>query len=71
MRRDTLEKSTLPLEGIADALKALLDDIHMTLFRQADEFRISHTCTALNMDELTKGVQDGFAQNRVVRRAGL
>jgi prolyl-tRNA synthetase len=62
MRRDTLEKSTLPLDGITDALKALLDDIHLTLYRQADEFRLAHTYTATDMDELTKGVQDGFVR---------
>jgi len=62
MRRDTLEKGTMPLEGIADALKALLDDIHLTLYRQADEFRKAHTYTAVTMDELAKGVQDGFVK---------
>jgi len=62
MRRDTLEKSTLPLAGIEDALKALLDDIHATLYRQADEFRRARTYTATDMEGLTRGVQDGFVE---------
>ncbi len=62
MRRDTLEKGTLPLEGIGDALKALLDDIHLTLYRQADEFRKARTYTAVTLDELVEGVQDGFVK---------
>ena len=70
MRRDTLEKGTLPLDGIADALKALLDDIHLTLYRQAEEFRMSHTYTAVDMDELTKRCSGRLRESRVVRRAG-
>ena len=61
-RRDTLEKSTLPLEGIADALKALLDDIQETLYQQAKDFRDSHTYTVHNMEELEKAVDGGFAK---------
>ena len=61
-RRDTLEKSTLPLEGIVDALKALLDDIQATLYQQAKDFRDSHTYTVHNMEELEKAVEGGFAK---------
>ena len=42
MRRDTLEKKPLQLDGIADTVKALLDDIHNTMFEQARAFRDAH-----------------------------
>ncbi|MEG0935969.1 MAG: proline--tRNA ligase [Clostridia bacterium] len=62
MRRDTLEKITLPLEGLAGALKNLLDDIGRTLYEQAKAFKEARTYVAHDMDELTKGVQDGFVK---------
>ena len=61
-RRDLCEKTTLPLEGIADALQQLLDDIQRTLLEQARAFRDAHTKTVHNMDELGEAVQDGFAK---------
>ena len=45
-----------------DSLKALLDDIQATLFRQAKEFRDAHTYTVHNMDELGQAVEGGFAK---------
>ena len=62
MRRDTLEKKPLSLEGIADAVKALLDDIHNTMFEQARTFRDAHIYTATTLEELEKGVQNGFVK---------
>ena len=47
MRRDTLEKKPLELAGIADTVKALLDDIHNTMFEQARAFRDAHIYTCL------------------------
>lgn len=61
-RRDTLEKSTLPLAGLADALKALLDSIQQTLFDQAKAFRDARTTVVSNMDELGRAVENGFAK---------
>ena len=61
-RRDTLEKSTMPLEGFVDSLKALLDDIQATLYRQAKEFRDAHTVPVHNMEELGQAVETGFAK---------
>ena len=60
MRRDTFEKKELDLNGIADTVKALLDDIQHNMYVQAKQFRDEHTYTAENMEELEKGVQDGF-----------
>ena len=61
-RRDTLEKGTLPLEGIAEAVTALLDDIQAELYRQAKAFRDQRTTEVHTMDELGEAVQNGFAR---------
>ena len=61
-RRDTLEKFTLPLEGLAEKLSGLLDEIQDTMFAQAKAFRDAHTVTVRNMEELEKAVQTGFAK---------
>ncbi|MBE5768776.1 MAG: proline--tRNA ligase [Clostridiales bacterium] len=61
-RRDLCEKITLPLEGLADALKNLLDDIQKELFRQAKAFRDEKTFVAHNMEELGEIVKTGFAK---------
>jgi prolyl-tRNA synthetase len=42
-RRDTKEKSNVPVEGLADYLKNLLDDIQQNLYNRALEYRTSHT----------------------------
>ena len=42
-RRDTLEKTTLPIEGIADHVAALMEEIQHNLFKKASDFRASMT----------------------------
>ena len=61
-RRDTLEKFTLPLEGLAGALGGLLDEIQKGLYDQAKQFRDEHTVQVNNMEELGKAVETGFAR---------
>ena len=61
-RRDTFEKFTLPLDGIAEKLSELLDDIQKTLYDQAKAFRDERTVQVENMDELGKAVENGFAR---------
>jgi prolyl-tRNA synthetase len=61
-RRDTLEKFTLPLEGLEEKLGGLLDDIQKTLFEQAKAFRDERTVTVNNMEELEQAVNTGFAK---------
>ena len=61
-RRDTLEKFTLPLEGLVDAMGGLLDNIQQTLYNQAKAFRDERTVTVNNMDELGAAVENGFAK---------
>ena len=61
-RRDTCEKTTLPLEGLADAVKALLDEIQKGLYEQARDFRDAHTYTVHSLEELETAVSQGFAK---------
>ena len=61
-RRDLCEKVTLPLENLAEELKALLDDIQQTLFDQAKKFRDEKTHVVHNMEELGAAVENGFAK---------
>src|SRR6476620_2938514 len=42
-RRDTREKQSLPMEGLADQLRTLLDDVQRTLLERAVRFREEHT----------------------------
>jgi prolyl-tRNA synthetase len=51
-RRDTKEKSNLPLEGIVDRIEALLEDIQDQMFQKAKEYRDAHITEANSMDEL-------------------
>ena len=46
-RRDTLEKSTLPLPTIADAVKGLLDTIHVSMLAKATKERDDHMIVRL------------------------
>ena len=39
VRRDSLEKQALPMENLADSIKALLDSVHEGMFRKALAFR--------------------------------
>ena len=61
VRRDTLEKATLPIDGLADALKALLEDVQSNMLTQARAFMDSHTTIAHNLDEVVAGANGGFA----------
>jgi prolyl-tRNA synthetase len=42
-RRDTREKSALPMDGLAASIRALLEDIQRTLFERAVQFREERT----------------------------
>ena len=58
LRRDTLEKFTLPLEGIAAAAKDKLAEIQRDLFLKAKAYRDAHTFDARNMEELQKHLDE-------------
>jgi len=57
-RRDTREKQSLPMEGLAARLRGLLGDIQATLFDRAVKFRDEHTQRVATYDEL-KQVMEG------------
>ncbi|MBQ0015754.1 MAG: proline--tRNA ligase, partial [Bacteroidales bacterium] len=42
-RRDTLEKTTMPIEGIADHIEQLMVDIQHNLFKRASDFHAAQT----------------------------
>ncbi len=62
MRRDTFEKGTLPLEGLAEGVTALLEDIRRGMFRIADAFRLSRTRDVRTWEELGEQVGRGYAR---------
>jgi prolyl-tRNA synthetase len=53
-RRDTKEKSTQPLEGIAQYINTLLAEIQQYLFDKAKNFRDEHITPADNWEEFVK-----------------
>ena len=59
MRRDTLEKETLPLDGIVDHIEALLDDIQNNIFEKARKFRDAHVYECDNYEEFKERIKDG------------
>lgn len=59
MRRDTLEKSVQPLEGIADYIKNLLVEIQDNIYAKALKFRESMTRTVDTYDEFKKEIEKG------------
>ena len=50
-RRDTQEKSSQPLEGIAEYVKQLLDDIQNNLFNRAKAYRDSHITSVDTLED--------------------
>ena len=62
VRRDTLEKLFIPMEGLAQAVAKLLDDVQQGLFDKALKLRESKTVNANSFDEFTEGVQSGFVR---------
>ena len=59
MRRDTLQKETVPFDGIADHIVEVLDDIQKSLYQKALDRRIQKTITVDNYDEFKKRIEEG------------
>jgi prolyl-tRNA synthetase len=57
-RRDTRQKESLPMAGLADRLRTLLDEIQQSLLAKATQFREEHTQRVSSYDEF-KQVMDG------------
>ncbi|MCM1042877.1 MAG: proline--tRNA ligase [Corallococcus sp.] len=59
VRRDTLEKFTLPLCGIETAIADLLKRIQTEMYDKSLKFRDSHVRVAHNVEELEAALNDG------------
>ena len=59
MRRDTLEKESRPIEGIAEYVEKLLDDIQDNIFKKALDYRNAHIYECDNYEEFKERVKDG------------
>lgn len=57
-RRDTLEKTQIPMENLKEAIENLLDDIHDGLYNKALKLREEKTYVAKNMDEFKKTIEE-------------
>ncbi len=58
VRRDTREKSSLPMEGVGEAAVRLLDVIQQALYDRALKFREEHTRRVVSYEEF-KSVMEG------------
>lgn len=59
MRRDTLEKHNAPLDGIAEYVKNLLEDIQSNIFKKALDRRAEMTRTVETYDEFKEEIEKG------------
>lgn len=59
MRRDTLEKESLPIEGIEERVKEMLDDIQDNIYKKALEYRNRRTITVDTYDEFKERIEEG------------
>ncbi|MDR1860546.1 MAG: proline--tRNA ligase [Bacteroidales bacterium] len=57
-RRDTLSKETVPLDGIDTHVKKLLDDIQVSIFNKAAQFRAENTTKVDSWDEFKDVLQN-------------
>ncbi len=62
VRRDNHEKSFVSMEGLTDAIKQLLDDVHEGMLRRALAFREEKTVDATDFEQLKAGVTGGFVR---------
>lgn len=61
VRRDTFEKQTYSIDGLAEHLLQLMDDIHQNMYDVSKARRDSKTKEVHNYDELKEATQAGFA----------
>ena len=59
MRRDTLEKETRSIDGIAAYVEQLLEDIQKNIFEKARKYRDEHVYECENYEEFKEKVKDG------------
>ena len=59
MRRDTLEKENVPVEGIEERIKEMLGDIQKNILEKARKFRDEHIYVCDDYDEFKERIKDG------------
>ena len=59
VRRDTLSKESMPLEGLVQHIVALMDDIQENIYKKALAFRESHTYKVDTYEEFKKRIEEG------------
>lgn len=59
MRRDTLEKITMPFDGIAEHIQQLLEDMQTNILKKALDFRASVTREVNTYDEFKVEIEKG------------
>lgn len=59
MRRDTLEKETVSIEGIEEYVKNLLDDIQANIYKKALDYRNAHIYECDNYEEFKEKIKEG------------
>lgn len=64
VRRDTLEKETVPQEGLTDRVAALMDEIQQNIFRKALDYRNSMITKVDTWDEFVDVLETRAASSR-------
>ena len=59
MRRDTLEKETVPCDSIASTVKSLLDEMQTAIFEKARKYRDERIYECENYEEFKERIKDG------------
>lgn len=59
MRRDTLEKETVPVDGIVPRIQQLLVDMQKNIFEKARAYRDAHVYECDDYEEFKKRIKDG------------
>ncbi|MCF0164083.1 MAG: proline--tRNA ligase [Bacteroidales bacterium] len=58
-RRDTLTKESVPQEGLADKIVALMSEIQDNIYQKALDFRAAHTVKVDTWEEFKEKIEDG------------
>jgi prolyl-tRNA synthetase len=62
VRRDSLEKLFVSIDGLPETISGLLAEIHKGLFQKALAMRESKTTEAADFEEFSEGVKNGFVR---------
>lgn len=58
-RRDTLTKESMPLDGVAQAINALMDTIQQNIYQKALDFRAANTVQVDTWEEFKEKIEEG------------